>query len=99
MSVTIALVNEQWEPLSDTEVEAFDVELGTITEKQTTNTGGIATFEEIDFPLETIIFKPRTTRGSGPAAAPVEPTAQNPEGKPAASPDQGGRVHIQLLGA
>lgn len=72
MTARIAVVNEDFEPLSDIEVEAFDVATGDILELATTDTGGIAEFADVEFPLESIIFRPKNTRGTN-AKTPREP--------------------------
>ena len=64
MSARIAVVNEDFEPLSDIEVEAFDVSTGEIVELATTDNGGIAEFADVTFPLESTIFRPKNTRGT-----------------------------------
>lgn len=66
MSCTIAVVNEVFEPLANVEVEAYDAAADEIVETQTTDKGGLATFADVTFPLESILFKPRNTRSMGP---------------------------------
>jgi hypothetical protein len=66
MGVKIAVLNESWEPLADIVVEAFDTETGEMATSATTGTNGIAIFDDVDFPVSTILFKPRNTRGQGP---------------------------------
>lgn len=75
MSVRIAIVNESFEPLGDIEVEAYDAAADEIAATATTDKGGICTFDTLDFPLESILFKPRNTRSAGPEGEPPPLTA------------------------
>lgn len=82
MSVTLALVNEQFEPLSNVTVEAYNPYGGTIIQVGDTDKGGIVTLSDVTFPLSETLFRARIVRDS--KAGGTNPAT--------------GKVYIQVLG-